>query len=936
MIVRTVLLLLAAVLAAGPARAIPPTPAALAAATTDDERRLLTFEPFATEPPEELFSGIAPRLAAGDDVTLRMVVLLADFSDRPATGSLLDLDELHDRLFSRGTRPGGSLTDYYLENSGGRLRLEGEIRGWYRMPQRYDTYVGGQAGLGFFPFNSQGLARDVVRAADADINYAVFDNDGPDGVADTIDDDRTVDLLLVVHSGAGTVGSSTPSELRAVAWNIPEPVSVDGVRVTPFAICPHGGQLGVFAHETGHLLGLPDLYDLTGNSFGLGTWSLMAGGWSLDGGRTPAHLDAWSKVRLGIVPVVNVTGAIEDRVVDPVNTGGPVFRLAPGGPAAFEYFLVENRQPVGFDRFLPGGGFLVYHVDELRPTNNIRTNYKVALEQPDGLYGLENLLSMPSFGDTGDIYTGETPSGGFGRFTTPDSRTYGGTETGVALYRIAGPDAEGRMTGSFRAARGPVARLGAVDVAVVEGDDDRFFEAGELIEIRPEILVEGGPVTDVVLRATSIDPRLLLESDRLEPGTLAPGSHAGELTFRARLVGDIPTNPYGLPLDLRVDFREEVPSRTTLTVGAGDIEGLEADFQDDRAGFTSGRLRASRYDVWRYELSGGLGGGRAWHAGNATGGYRGEADAGLTSPLLLLPEGARLTLDHLVDIAPDDSGRVVAGGFVEISVNGGAWRTITPTRGYDLRYFSNDALLSGRDVFTGTRPSWESLDFDLSAYEGSAILRFRFFSTTSSFTGLGWWIDNVRVASSSTPVRLLDLTAARAADGVRLSWRLDPDDLPAAVGVERRSDVGVDWTPLARLPGTGTGAFHDAAPPPGGLAYRLIATTREGELRELGRIAVPADAAGPVPLRLAVDPNPTAGPAVISFDLGARERVRILLFDAQGRRRARLLDDVRDAGTHRLTWDGRGDGGARLPGGLYFARIETATEAKTARLVVFP
>lgn len=933
---RTVLPLLAALLAAVPARALPPTPEALAAATTEAERRLLTFEPFATDPPEELRSRIAPLLAAGNTVTLRMVVVLADFSDRPASGASFDPADLADRLFSRGTRPGGSMADYYIENSGGRLVLDGVVRGWYRMPRRYDAYVGGQAGLGFYPFNAQGLVRDAVMAADPDLNYAHFDNDGPDGVADTIDDDRNVDLLMVVHTGTGTEGSSTPFELRAIAWHIPEAVHVDGVRAQVFALCPFGGALGVFAHETGHLLGLPDLYDLTGSSFGLGTWSLMAGGWSLDGGHTPAHLDAWSKARLGIAPVVNVVGTLEDRVVDPVNTGGSIYRLSPGGPGAFEYFLVENRQPVGFDRFLPGGGFLVYHVDELRPTNNIRTNYKVALEQPDGLYGLENLLSMPSFGDTGDVYTGSTPSGGFGRFTTPDSRTYAGTETGVALYRISGPDEEGRMTGSFRISRGPVARLGAVDVTVVEGDGDRFFEAGEVIEIRPEIRVEGGTVTGVVIRALSENPRLLLENDRVEPGTLAAGSHRDAVAFRGRLSDDLPSNPYGLPIDLRVDFREEVPAQATLTIGAGDAEGFATDFQSDPAGFRSRRLRVSRYDVWRYELSGGVGGGRAFHAGNATGGFRNDADAALESPLILLPDGARLKLDQIVDIAPDDSGRVVAGGFVEISVNGGAWQQIEPTRGYDIRYFSSDPLISGREIFTGIDPNWESIEFDLSGFQGSALLRFRFFSTSSRFTGLGWWIDNVRVESSSTPVRLLELSAAREADAVRLAWRLDPDDLPAAVEVARAGEAPGEWLALARLPGAATGEYRDTAPPAGAATYRLRATTREGDTRELGRIVAAAGAASRVPLRLAVDPNPVAREAVLSFALERTEPVRIVLFDAQGRRRAVLVDDVRDAGEHRVAWDGRGAGGARLPGGLYFARIETPRASRTARVVVLP
>jgi len=69
--------------------------------------------------------------------------------------------------------------------------------------------------------------------------------------------------------------------------------------------------VGVDSHEFGHLLGLPDLYDYSGNSNGVGFYSLMgAGSWGSKGA-IPVHMDAWSKYVLGFADATeNPTGKV--------------------------------------------------------------------------------------------------------------------------------------------------------------------------------------------------------------------------------------------------------------------------------------------------------------------------------------------------------------------------------------------------------------------------------------------------------------------------------------------------------------------------------------------------------------------------------------------------------------------------------------------------
>src|SRR5262249_49612867 len=160
--------------------------------------------------------------------------------------------------------------------------------------------------------------------------------------------------------------------------------------------------------------GLPDLYDVTGESYGLGRWSVMSAGLNLDSGVTPSDFDAWSKVQLGFVDVNFVENNMKDVGGPPTVGSALVYRVGGQGGGTNEYFLLENRRAAGLDGALPGQGLLIYHVDDFVISNNNRNHYKVALEQADGLYQLENRFNDPSPGDDGDPYHA---GGAFGRYT---------------------------------------------------------------------------------------------------------------------------------------------------------------------------------------------------------------------------------------------------------------------------------------------------------------------------------------------------------------------------------------------------------------------------------------------------------------------------------------------------------------------------------------
>ncbi len=160
----------------------------------------------------------------------------------------------------------------------------------------------------------------------------------------------------------------------------------------------------------------------------------MAGGSWNNGGLTPAHPSAWCKCQQGWVTTVNQANNQNNVALEDVKSGFKVHKLFKNGSSTNEYFLVENRQKVLFDKFLPGGGLLVWHIDDAIGTNSNETHYKVALMQADGKKDLENNSNR---GDAGDCYPGSTNNTKFNNTSTPNSKSYAGSNTCVAVNNIS-------------------------------------------------------------------------------------------------------------------------------------------------------------------------------------------------------------------------------------------------------------------------------------------------------------------------------------------------------------------------------------------------------------------------------------------------------------------------------------------------------------------
>lgn len=373
-----------------------------------------------------------------DETNYHILVLLVDFTDQPAITAASSYDSL---LYGQAM---GTVNNYYNTMSYGEYHITTynycTTIGWLRMPQTYAYYRGSQQGRGAYPNNSQKMVEDAVNAANSLVNYAQYDWNN-DGYAEG---------LMVVHAGGGAEYGGDTTQIWSHAWSTYNVPYLDGKYLRRYSVEPEYWSTtlpmtcGVYCHEMGHaIFGLPDLYDTDNSSEGLGNWSLMAGGsWNGTTGSSPSAPDAWSRIHMGFATATNLTTNTIAASIPAVATTPFIYRMwTSGSTSGSEYFLVENRQAISYDAALPGNGLLIYHVDDSQSTNasewypghTTSGHYKVALEQADGLYGLESTTIR---GDAGDSYPGSTSNRAFNNTSTPGSANYSGTATNVSIWNI--------------------------------------------------------------------------------------------------------------------------------------------------------------------------------------------------------------------------------------------------------------------------------------------------------------------------------------------------------------------------------------------------------------------------------------------------------------------------------------------------------------------
>lgn len=225
-----------------------------------------------------------------------------------------------------------SMRNYYIEQSSGRFSVHGDVTNWVTVPYDAEIYDDDTGGVWDFlqdsidgwydKEESDGKTAEEINAYLS--QFDVWDRYDFDGDGNFDEPDGYIDTFQSVHAGEGEEAGGGILGGQAIwshSWYAHYELNgIDGPTdnlsggvqigdsdywVGKYTIQPENGGVGVFAHEFGHDLGLPDLYDTSGESENsTGFWTLMSSGsWLNDGtediGSMPNHMGVWEKFQLG-------------------------------------------------------------------------------------------------------------------------------------------------------------------------------------------------------------------------------------------------------------------------------------------------------------------------------------------------------------------------------------------------------------------------------------------------------------------------------------------------------------------------------------------------------------------------------------------------------------------------------------------------------------
>lgn len=245
-----------------------------------------------------------------------------------------DFNQAHFNKMYNG--PGESLADFYYKQSGGKYSANTAVSDWVTLPfneARYGSNNFSSAST-YWPFvkdsanawyNSQIAAGKTPAEITAYLQqFDVYDRYDADGDGNFNEADGYIDHFQAVHAGEGEEaggGAQGPDAIWSHRWYAYSDgfgssgppgallggtqIGTSGIWVGDYTVQPENGGLGVFAHEYGHDLGLPDLYDTAGGDNSSAFWTLMSGGSWMSGananniGTSPAYMGPWEKMFLG-------------------------------------------------------------------------------------------------------------------------------------------------------------------------------------------------------------------------------------------------------------------------------------------------------------------------------------------------------------------------------------------------------------------------------------------------------------------------------------------------------------------------------------------------------------------------------------------------------------------------------------------------------------
>ena len=331
----------------------------------------------------------------------------------------------------------GSVRDYYYDNSFQQFDPHFDILGPVDVPY---------ACTDAHQFKCDSIFFAALEALDPEVDFSQYDTD----------EDGTADMVFFMVAGHG---SDVTANNRDYLWphmkDFTESPVLDGVNFKLYACSTNmtGEEneyyinynnvagIGTICHEFSHCLGLPDFYDTDGlgsggtNSKHPMTWSVMASGFRSNNGRNPAGYGLFERYALGFAqPVLlDSVGTVTVPALEKSNTG---YRLNTANEG--EFFIIENRQRIKWDKNLAGPGMLIWRVDS---TNVDVWENNLVNSDPSHMYYELLRAKFSGLSDSyNDPFPGVAKVTSISNITEPNMRTWDGKMSKYAFVNIAEAD----------------------------------------------------------------------------------------------------------------------------------------------------------------------------------------------------------------------------------------------------------------------------------------------------------------------------------------------------------------------------------------------------------------------------------------------------------------------------------------------------------------
>ena len=856
-------------------------------------------------------------------------VLCVQYSDVEAEW---EIPTMQQKLF--GEWPTGTMSDYYNEVSYGNFKVTGQVYGWYPASGNSQYYFRDNGHTGE-------LLRDLFTAADDSVDFGLYDNDGPDGIPNSGDDDGYVDVMAIIHSGNG--GEEGGDGIWSHSWEYKyyygkpfdtndSAVNGGSIRINDYIIQPaiessKMVEIGVFCHEFGHALGLPDLYDRDDEgetSEGVGNWCLMAGGsWGGDGSSPeyPAHLSAWGKEVLGwIEPVVldeNVyqqfVPAVEDTdVVYKLWTKGNIepftYNSGPGlgltADVGEEYFLVENRQQKGFDKKIKGSGLLIWHVDNTvgRRQNDDETHKLVDLEEADGKNDLDYDRNR---GDDGDPYPGRSGNRFFNRTSDPNSLDYFDNVTKVAISNIS--DSGDSMYADLEI----IARDISYDSYLLNdnsGDGNGFLDPGETAQLILRLQNFGATVNNLNAVLRTQDPDINISDSTAVYYSLGEDAIAGNEAdmFELSASPDARYHPVKCVLSLsgengyRADLDVTVMMENIYILLVDDSRGEKDENKVPIINYYTNALNAlniNYYTTWSTLL-------------------KGSPDI---NTLKQYGTVIWFTASQAFTLSADEQGALreylEAGGDMFISGQNIGDDLVTTGNAASIQFFEN--TLHARHIQDNATDQPVIMLTGIAGDPVSGAYRPYFFITEGDGASNNTSPGIIEPDENATPVfnyfgtGLMGKNAAIKYDGddyklIYFAFSFEGINEFGSKNVSRKDVLGnvINWLQGVSAQTTGIEDYEDTN-------------------KDVHDFALQQNY-----------PNPFNPETTISYQLPENATVSIVIYDVLGREIRNLVDGVIPAGAHDVVWNGLDNSGRQTATGVYFYRINTENFSQMRKMIL--